>query len=108
MQHLDDVDHRADLFALGITMFEMLACDEFTSLPVDEEWALGIALLAEVCAALGDTDRAGQLYALLAPRTGQNVFGAPEASLARSIATSASSPRLWVAGRRQRGTTGSR
>jgi tetratricopeptide (TPR) repeat protein len=62
-------------------LFEIIARAEFTSLPVDEEWVLGIALLAEVCAALGDKDRARQLYALLVPRTGQNVYGVPEASL---------------------------
>jgi tetratricopeptide (TPR) repeat protein len=62
-------------------VFEALARDKFASLAVDEEWMLGIALLAEVCGALGDADRARQLYALLGPRTGQNVYGAPEASL---------------------------
>src|SRR5439155_6946461 len=62
-------------------VFEALARDEFTSLPVDEEWALGIALLAEVGAALGDAERARPLHSLLRPRAGECVYGAPEVSV---------------------------
>jgi tetratricopeptide (TPR) repeat protein len=62
-------------------VFDALARDNFESLPLDEEWALGMALLAEVCAYLGDADRARVLYGLLLPSAGQNVYGAVEASV---------------------------
>jgi tetratricopeptide (TPR) repeat protein len=51
---------------------EVVAADDFRSLPKGLNWIAGLTLLAEVCAALGDVARAGRLYDLLlpcAPRT---------------------------------------
>jgi DNA-binding SARP family transcriptional activator len=47
--------------------FEALAAEEFAVLPRDQEWLLSATFLAETCIALGDADRAGQLYRLLMP-----------------------------------------
>ncbi|HEX5618985.1 MAG TPA: AAA family ATPase [Solirubrobacteraceae bacterium] len=52
------------------TEFETLAADE---LPRDANWLIGVTLLAEVCGALGDGERAEGLYALLEPYAGRNV-----------------------------------
>jgi hypothetical protein len=49
------------------TTFEGLAAGGFGELPRDEDWLLGMTLLAEVCAQLGDTRRAAALYDLLLP-----------------------------------------
>jgi DNA-binding SARP family transcriptional activator/tetratricopeptide (TPR) repeat protein len=52
------------------TEFEALAADE---LPRDANWLIAVTLLAEVCGALGDGDRAEGLYELLEPYAGRNV-----------------------------------
>jgi serine/threonine protein kinase/tetratricopeptide (TPR) repeat protein len=54
-------------------VFESLAGDNFSSLPQDSLWVTCIAYLAEVCAFLGDTDRAARLYQLLLPYDGRAV-----------------------------------
>jgi tetratricopeptide (TPR) repeat protein len=46
----------------------------FDALPRDANWLIAVTLLAEVCGALGDADRAGELLALLAPYGGRNVI----------------------------------
>ena len=71
------------------------ACAEggFENWPLDNDWLLGLTLLADVCAFLGDNVRAEELYALLAPYESRNVFGHPEfstGSVARSLANLAS------------------
>ncbi len=43
------------------------------TLPRDANWLIGVTLLAEVCAGLGDAARARELYALLEPYAGRNV-----------------------------------
>ena len=53
--------------------FEELASRGFTDLPQDLTLPLSLAFLAQVCAFLGDTGRAAQLYALLSPYTNYNV-----------------------------------
>ncbi len=53
--------------------FERIASGGFSAFPRDANWLIAVTLLAEVCAALGDAERAGELYALLAPYSGRNV-----------------------------------
>ncbi len=52
------------------TEFEAVTVD---GLPRDANWMIGITLLAEVCGALGDGDRAQALYDALEPYAGRNV-----------------------------------
>jgi DNA-binding SARP family transcriptional activator len=54
--------------------FDALAEAGFDALPRDAQWLIGMTLLAEVCGRLGDADRAGELYTLLAPFAGRNVI----------------------------------
>ncbi len=53
--------------------FEALGSGGFADLPRDANWLIAVTLLAEVCGALGDGARAGELYALLEPYAGRNV-----------------------------------
>jgi DNA-binding SARP family transcriptional activator len=53
--------------------FEALAAADFDDLPRDANWLIGVTLLAEVCGALGDGERAAALYELLEPYAGRNV-----------------------------------
>jgi tetratricopeptide (TPR) repeat protein len=53
--------------------FEKLAAGGF-SFPLDAKWSLTISYLAEVCARLGDSRRAGQLYELLLPYRDITIF----------------------------------
>jgi len=52
------------------TEFEAVTVE---GLPRDANWMIGITLLAEVCGALGDGDRAQALYDALEPYAGRNV-----------------------------------
>jgi tetratricopeptide (TPR) repeat protein len=54
--------------------FEKLATDSFRSVPRDALWETCLAYLAEVCAELGDTARARQLYDMLLPYANLNVL----------------------------------
>jgi class 3 adenylate cyclase len=47
--------------------FEILAADNFSLFPRDTQWPITLALLAEVCGFLGDSERAAQLYEHLRP-----------------------------------------
>jgi hypothetical protein len=53
--------------------FERVAVDDFAGLPRDLFWLIGMALLADVCCALGDRARAGVLYDLLLPYAGRTM-----------------------------------
>jgi tetratricopeptide (TPR) repeat protein len=53
--------------------FDAIAEAGFETLPRDAQWLIATTLLAEVCGRLGDAERAGQLYELLAPYAGRNV-----------------------------------
>ncbi|MBC8279983.1 MAG: response regulator transcription factor [Chloroflexi bacterium] len=53
--------------------FESLAKDDFEAIPEDGLTVLSLVYLAEVCAFLGDADRAETLYQRLQPWDGQNV-----------------------------------
>ena len=55
-------------------VFESLAADDFTSIPLDAQWIVSFALLAETAAFLGDVERAELLYEELAPYDGINVI----------------------------------
>jgi tetratricopeptide (TPR) repeat protein len=68
-----ELDLRPDARA----QFEILAADGFGGLPRDALWSTSIAYLAEVCAYLGDADRAGTLYRLLLPYAGRNIVTGP-------------------------------
>jgi len=48
-------------------VFEELAVNEFMGIQQDALWAASITFLVEVCATLGDRDRAEVLYRLLSP-----------------------------------------
>jgi DNA-binding SARP family transcriptional activator len=61
-------------------VFEALAQDDFSRLPLDEEWLFGLSLLSEACVTLADAARARTLYELLLPFAGLVVYGAPEVS----------------------------
>jgi tetratricopeptide (TPR) repeat protein len=50
--------------------FDRLA---YADLPRDANWLIGVTLLAEVCGALGDGERAAELYDALEPYAGRNV-----------------------------------
>jgi tetratricopeptide (TPR) repeat protein len=54
--------------------FESVVAAGFDALPRDANFLIAVTLLAEVCGALGDADRAGELHALLAPHGGRNVL----------------------------------
>ena len=60
--------------------FERFATSDFTELPFNEEWLLGMTLLADVCAALGDAPRSVTLYELLLPYRELHAVGQPEIS----------------------------
>jgi tetratricopeptide (TPR) repeat protein len=55
------------------TIFDELAARHFDQFPRDATWLNGMDELAQVCAALGDRERAAQLYARLAPYERHNV-----------------------------------
>ena len=57
---------------LGLTdkaraVFNELAANGFMDIPQDGVWAASITFLVEVCASVGDIDRAEVLYRLLSP-----------------------------------------
>ncbi|WP_053227862.1 serine/threonine-protein kinase [Solirubrobacter soli] len=54
--------------------FEALAGDGFAAVPRDILWFSAICLLGEVCALLGDAERARVLYALILPHRERNVM----------------------------------
>ena len=64
--------HDGDV-AVARRELDHLASDGFAGLPRDLTWLTAVACLAEVCAALGDTDRAATLYHLLHPYAGRMV-----------------------------------
>jgi len=53
--------------------FERMAADDFDSLSRDANWPACLVYLSEVCAFLGDRDRARTLYRLLLPFAAHNV-----------------------------------
>lgn len=62
--------------------FDVLAADDFASLPFDGNWLIGMCLIADACYYLGDAARAAQIYDILAPYAEFVVpIGAPAATL---------------------------
>ena len=49
------------------TQLEVLAADDFATLPFDTNWLVGAAILAAVCELVGDKERAAALYKQFAP-----------------------------------------
>jgi tetratricopeptide (TPR) repeat protein len=62
-----------DLKSETLAEFESLAANDFAGLPRDALWVTCIAYLSEVCAYLGDVDRAVFLYQLLLPYDGRTI-----------------------------------
>ena len=50
---------------------EMALAEDFESVPSDDIWSIGMFLWADACSRLRVADRAGELYELLAPFSGQ-------------------------------------
>ena len=61
--------------------FEGLARNRFEQIYFDEEFLASMTLLADVCAALGDAERAATLYERLLPYGERNAFGMIEIAL---------------------------
>lgn len=72
-----DLDDRAE----AERIFETFAAGDFATLPRDTEWMLGMALLAETAAFLGDVERSSTLYGLLVPWRDLVVFDPNEFSM---------------------------
>jgi DNA-binding NarL/FixJ family response regulator len=81
------------------TEFEALAADDFAAVPQDGLWITCIAYLAEVCAFLGDAERAATLYSALAPCDGRNIVAPPNVACfgaaARYLGMLAATMRRW-------------
>jgi DNA-binding SARP family transcriptional activator/tetratricopeptide (TPR) repeat protein len=60
---------------------EELAADGFAALPFDEEWLVGMCLLAEAATWLGDSERASAIHALLLPYADRIAVSYPEIAL---------------------------
>jgi len=75
-----------------------LATDEFSGVPFDEEWLLGMSLLAEVACSLGDTPRMMELYQKLEPYADRVAVGYSEisvGSVSRYLGLLASTLERW-------------
>jgi DNA-binding SARP family transcriptional activator/tetratricopeptide (TPR) repeat protein len=94
--------------ALALLLVELGRLDEaraefdglaFENLPRDANWLIGVTLLAEVCGALGDGERAAELYEALEPYAGRNVVVGRAATCngaaARLLGILASAMRSW-------------
>ena len=53
--------------------FERLAAGDFDDIPKDLDWMIAMTLLSDVCADLGDGERAALMYAKLEPYADVNV-----------------------------------
>jgi class 3 adenylate cyclase len=79
-------------------IFEELGARDFADLPRDMFWLNSVNLLGEVCAFLGDGDRAPRLYELLLPHADQCVvvvLSACFGSVSRSLGLLASTMCRW-------------
>jgi DNA-binding SARP family transcriptional activator len=61
--------------------FEEVAENDFAAVHLDEEWLVALSLLTDVCAFLGDRDRAVRLYELLVPYADLNAVAWPEVAM---------------------------
>ena len=77
---------------------EGLAADDYSALRFDEEWLVGMGLLAETARLLGAVGRAGVLYRLLLPYADRVAVAYPEistGSVARGLGSLAGMLRRW-------------
>ena len=84
--------------------FEELAENDFTGVPLDEEWLATICLLAETAASLGDATRGRVLYELLSPYRERIGTSYPEinvGAVSRYLALLAASEKRWADAVRQ-------
>jgi len=63
------------------TAFDELARDDFRAFYRDNQWLLGMSLVAEACASLGDEASAQKLYEELVPFEGRHAIGHAEGSV---------------------------
>jgi tetratricopeptide (TPR) repeat protein len=81
------------------TEFELIAASDFADLPRDGAWLIGIMLLSQACAFLGDAPRAATLHELLLPFAKRTIVAAELAacvgSASRYLGTLASTMRRW-------------
>ena len=78
--------------------FEALAGDDFSALPFQELWTVGMGLLAETAHALGDAERAATLYAKLLPYADRVAVSFPEVAtgaIARQLGLLAATMGRW-------------
>ena len=79
--------------------FERVAANGFESVPKDARWVTCITYLAEVCAFLGDAERAAALYTELAPFEGRNLIAPPNVacfgSASRHLGMLAAAMKRW-------------
>ena len=77
---------------------DAVAEDGFASIPFDEEWLLGLGLLAETVSALGATEHAPALYGLLLPysdRVALSYTAISTGSVARNLGLLATVMERW-------------
>jgi len=60
--------------------FERVAPHDFSSIPVDNNWLVGAALSAEICAFIGDRVRGATVFDMLLPFAGRNAVGGSAAA----------------------------
>jgi tetratricopeptide (TPR) repeat protein len=60
---------------------DALAVDGFAGLPFDEEWLVGMCLLAEAALRVGDAERAGTIHRLLLPYADRVAVSYPEIAI---------------------------
>jgi tetratricopeptide (TPR) repeat protein len=79
--------------------FEQLAADDFAALPHDSLWLTSLSYLADVCAFLGDVERAEILQRLLLPYAEQTVVVGNSitcnGAVSRNLARLAAARRAW-------------
>jgi tetratricopeptide (TPR) repeat protein len=81
----------------------VLARDGLASIPVDEEWLVGLGLLADAVARLGAAEHAAPIYDALAPYADRVAVSYPELStgaVARHLAILATALERWEAAER--------
>ena len=82
--------------------YDHLAARDFATFPRDNVWLISMALLAELCEAFRDGERAVEVEQLLAPFANRNVVSPRASSAARSRAISRCAPRRGPTGTRPR------
>jgi DNA-binding SARP family transcriptional activator/tetratricopeptide (TPR) repeat protein len=78
--------------------FDHLARDDFSALPFDQEWLLGMSLLAQTCSFLSDSEAATVLYGLLLPYAALNAVDVSEGlrgSASRYLGLLATTMQRW-------------